>query len=108
MAANREGNRNMNITIRNVRVAGIFAVTAVLLIIPFGAMQFTQEVNWGPVDFAVAAVLLLGAGFACELVLRLVKGWGYRLAALGLVLLILLAVWAELAVGVFGTSFAGS
>lgn len=95
-------------TIQNLRIAGIFGVTGLLLLIPFTAMQFTQEVDWGPMDFVVGAILLLGAGFACEIILRLLKGFGYRLAALGLVLLILLAVWVELAVGIFGTPLAGT
>lgn len=98
----------MNMTIQNIRVAGIFVVTAFLLLIPFVAMQFTAEVNWKPLDFVAAGVLLLSAGFACELILRFVKGVGMRIAALALVLLVLLLVWAELAVGIFGTPLAGS
>lgn len=98
----------MNMTIQNLRIAGIFVVTALLLLIPYIAMQFTSEVNWKPMDFVAAGVLLLSAGFACEMILRLVKGTGTRIAALALVLLVLLLVWAELAVGIFGTPLAGS
>lgn len=87
---------------------GIVLAVALLLLIPFIAMQFTNEVNWGPFDFVVAGVLLLGTGLVCELVLRMVKNTGYRIVVLGAILLALFLVWAELAVGIFGTPFAGS
>lgn len=102
------GSLYMNMTIQNLRVAGIFVVTAFLLLIPYVAMQFTSEVNWKPMDFLAAGVLLVGAGIACELVLRFVKGLGARIATIAIVILLLLLVWVELAVGIFGTPFAGS
>jgi hypothetical protein len=34
---------------------------AIILMIPLIAMQFTDEVNWSPFDFAAAAALLFGA-----------------------------------------------
>lgn len=98
----------MHMTIQNLRVAGIFVVTALLLLIPLTAMQFTTEVNWKPMDFVAAGVLLLTAGLACEAILRLVKSLWWRIAAVGFVLMVLLLVWAELAVGIFGTPLAGS
>ncbi|MGD9564151.1 MAG: hypothetical protein AB7F88_18340 [Pyrinomonadaceae bacterium] len=94
--------------IQNIRVAGIFIVTAIVLLIPYAAMRFTNEVNWKPLDFVAAGVLLVGAGLTCELALRLIKKRGFRIAACAIVLLALLVVWAELAVGIFGTPFAGS
>ncbi|HEY1200420.1 MAG TPA: hypothetical protein VGE79_05545, partial [Niastella sp.] len=76
--------------------------------IPLIAMQFTSEVDWSPFDFLVMGVLLLGTGLACELVLRKVKKTGYRVAIVAGILVALLLIWAELAVGIFGTPFAGS
>jgi hypothetical protein len=93
---------------QNKRLIGIVLTVAFLLLIPFLAMQFTGEVNWSSFDFVVAGVLLLGTGLLCELVLRLVKKTEHRLIIVGFILLALLLVWAELAVGVFGTPFAGS
>jgi len=55
-----------------------------------------------------AAVLLLGTGLAIELVIRYVKTSLWRTILLIIILLILFLTWAELAVGIFGTSFAGS
>jgi hypothetical protein len=63
-------------TIQNKRLTGILTTVAVLLLIPLIAMQFSPEVNWSPVDFAVAGVLLFGTGLSCELVLRKVKKTG--------------------------------
>ena len=71
-------------------------------------MQFTDEVNWSILDFVIAGTLLFGTGVLCELALRKIKSFKYRLAILTCILLVLLAIWAELAVGIFGTPFAGS
>jgi len=92
----------------NQRVIGIVVIVAILLLIPFLAMRFTGEVNWTPIDFITAGVLLLGTGVLCELVLRLVKKFTYRVALCAAILLALALIWIELAVGLFGTRFAGS
>ncbi|MCC6329693.1 MAG: hypothetical protein IT174_14345 [Acidobacteria bacterium] len=95
-------------TIQNLRLTSIVVVVAILLLIPYAAMQVTGEVKWTGIDFLVAAVLLLGAGLACEVALRLVTKLEYRVAVCAAILLGLVLVWAELAVGIFGTRFAGS
>lgn len=92
----------------NQRLVGIVAVVGSLLLIPLIAMQFTDEVNWDFFDFIVATVLLLGTGLVCELVLRTVRSTKNRILLCGIVLVILFLVWAELAVGLFGTPLAGS
>lgn len=94
--------------IQNKRLLGILLSVAFLLLVPFVAMQFTTEVAWTLSDFVVAAVLLLGTGLMCELVMRKVKKRKHRIAICAAILLALLIIWAELAVGVFGTPFAGS
>ncbi len=93
---------------KNLRVTGIFVVVAVLLLIPYVAMKVTGEVKWGVFDFIIAGVLLLGTGLACEAVLRLVTTMKYRILLCAALLVGLFLVWAELAVGLFGTRFAGS
>jgi hypothetical protein len=95
-------------TIQNKRLTGILTTVAVLLLIPLIAMQFSPEVNWSPVDFAVAGVLLFGTGLSCELVLRKVKKTVHRIVICGAIILALLLIWMELAVGIFGTPLAGS
>lgn len=93
---------------KNKRLIGIVLIAALLLLIPLIAMQFTHEVKWGLGDFAVAGILLLGTGLICELILRKVKRTGYRLAMMAAILAAFLLIWIELAVGIFGTPFAGS
>jgi ABC-type cobalt transport system substrate-binding protein len=93
---------------QNKRLAGIVLTVAIMLLVPFIAMQFTNEVNWSVSDFMVAGVLLLGTGLLCELVMRKVKNIKTRLAICGVILLALLIIWIELAVGIFGSPFSGS
>ena len=92
---------------QNKRLAGIVLAVVVLLSIPLIAMQFTSEVNWDITDFTVMGILLLCTGLACELILRRVKSARNRIIICALVLFAFLLVWAELAVGIFGTPFAG-
>lgn len=93
---------------RNKRLITIVLTATLLLLIPLVAMLFTNEVKWGLADFAVAGVLLLGTGLMCELVMRKVKKIEHRIAICAVILGLLLLIWAELAVGIFGTPFAGS
>ncbi|MBN1650356.1 MAG: hypothetical protein JW857_03450 [Bacteroidales bacterium] len=93
---------------KNKRLKFILTAIAVLLLIPFLAMQFTEEVNWTLSDFIAAGILLLGTGLICEFALRKIKDTKYRILACIIVILIFLVVWIELAVGIFGSPLAGS
>ena len=92
----------------NKRLKIILFIIALLLLIPFVAIQFTEEVNWQAGDFVVAGVLLLVTGLLCELVLRNVTKTSYRIVLCMTILILLFLIWAELAVGLFGTIFSGS
>jgi Kef-type K+ transport system membrane component KefB len=92
----------------NKRGIGIILTVVFLLLIPLVAMQFTNEVNWTLSDFVVAAVLLLGTGLVCEFVMRKIKKTNHQIILCGVILAVLLLIWIELAVGLFGTEFAGS
>lgn len=94
--------------IKNQRLTGILLAVATLLLIPFIAMQFTKEVNWTLFDFVVAGILLFGTGFLIEFVGRTVTTVKYRIALFAVILVALLLIWAELAVGIFGSPIAGS
>jgi hypothetical protein len=76
--------------------------TALLLLVPAVAMQFTSEVSWGPGDFVVAGVLLFGAGALAVVGLRHVSGTAQRVGLVAGIAFALGLVWAELAVGLFG------
>ncbi len=92
----------------NTRIIIIFSIVAVLLLIPLVAMQFTNEVDWSIFDFIIMGALLSGTGLLCELVLRKVTSTKNRIIICGVILLAFVLVWIELAVGIFGTPFAGS
>lgn len=92
---------------KKIRLIAILSVATCLLLLPLIAMQFSNEVNWKGGDFLIMGVLLYGTGLSCELVMRKVKGRGKRFLVCGIVLIMLFIVWAELAVGVFGTPLAG-
>ena len=93
---------------KNKRLIGILVAVPVLLMIPLITMQFTNEVNWSLSDFIIMGVLLLSTGLICELIIRSVQKSTYRIALCIVVLIMLFLIWAELAVGVFGTPFSGS
>lgn len=90
------------------RIAIILGVAAIILSIPLIAMQFTSEVNWDLTDFMVAGALLCSTGLAIELVIRNLKTGTLRTIILVVILSALFLIWAELAVGIFGTPFAGN
>ena len=90
---------------KRLMIASILVV--MLLLIPLIAMLFTEEVSWTVSDFAVAGVLLFATAFACELVLRKVRKIHFRIAICVVILVTLILIWSELAVGIFGTLLNG-
>ena len=86
----------------------IFFIVLGMLLIPFIAMQFTSEVVWTPIDFVVAGMLLLSAGFAGVYLWRKLAQSYYRLHFIAGLILLFLLLWAELAVGIFGSPLAGN
>lgn len=91
-----------------LRIIIILSLTTFILAIPLVAMPFTNEVDWTLSDFIIAGTLLLSTGLAVELVIRNLKTGTRRTLILVIILLALFLIWAELAVGIFGTPFAGS
>ena len=94
--------------LEDIRLIGIITTAFVILSILLVAMQFTTEVNWKFGDFIILGILLLGTGLLCELVLRKIQKPQHRVLLCGFLMLVLFLVWAELAVGVFESPFAGS
>ena len=86
----------------------ILFIVATILLIPLLAMQFTNEVNWSVIDFIVMGSLLFLSGLALQFVRYRLKTRKSRIIASSAILLVLFIIWAELAVGIFGTPFAGS
>jgi hypothetical protein len=92
----------------NKRLIFILLTIVFILSIPLIAMQFTKEVNWSLSDFVTMGILLISTGLLSELVLRKVTRLQYRLVICGILFFALFMIWAELAVGVFGTQIAGN
>lgn len=90
------------------RLTIILTIATLILLIPLIAMQFTKEVDWKLFDFLVMGVLLYGFGLLIEFSLRKFKSTRTRIILVLGLLLMLFLIWAELAVGIFGTPFAGS
>lgn len=86
----------------------ILLIVIGLLLIPFIAMQFTDEVQWGVFDFVVMGAILLFTGILIEISLRKIKNQQYRFLVILVFILLMILVIAEMAVGIFGTPIAGS
>jgi hypothetical protein len=86
----------------------IYAAPATLLCIPLIGNVVSKEFDWSASDFGIAAVLLFGTAFLIDLIQRIVKNKTYKILISAAIVLLLLLTWAELAVGVFGTPFAGN
>lgn len=80
----------------------IWGLAGVTLLAPAVAMRVTPDVKWGPGDFVAAAALLAATALALDLVaLRAPSARGRVLLALA-ILVALLLVWAQLALGIVG------
>lgn len=82
-------------------VMRIAAIVVLILSIPLIAMQFSEEVQWGAADFIIIGALLFGFGMIYEFGVRSIKNASYRIAlTYGLIIAVLL-IWVQLAVGIF-------
>jgi hypothetical protein len=79
-----------------------------VLVIPFLGNMISTSVNWGAFDFAVAGALMIIFGIGIEVIRLNVKSLIVRVSVLLSFVLILLLLWVELAVGIFGSPIAGS
>lgn len=86
----------------------ILTVPALLLTIAFFGNLFVEGWNWSPFDFIIAGALLFGTAFFINGVVKSKKTFFSKLLICMMILLVLFLIWAELAVGIFGSPFAGS
>ena len=100
--------KNNNKSTQNSRLYSLLLVATVILVIPLVAMLFTNEVNWSLYDFIIATIELYSFSFAIEYTLRVIKSKKQRMLGITILLLLLLLLWVELAVGLFGSPFAGN
>lgn len=85
----------------------LVAIVSVLLL-PLIGMQFSNEVHWTLMDFIVAGSLLTIFALLIELIICKTQQGKRRSILILLITLALLFLWAEMAVGIFGTVISGS
>jgi hypothetical protein len=78
-------------------------VTIALLLIPL-----IGNWPWTLSDFVIMGILIFGTRIVISLVVRFAKTTKARVIISGIVIFLFLLTWAELAVGIFGTPFAGN
>ena len=83
----------------------IFFPLLVLLVPIVGVIFF--ELNWSRFDFLVMALLILSLSILINLILYYLNSSKLKLLSIFFLVILFLLIWAELAVGVFGTPFAG-
>ena len=81
---------------KNIRLICILLAVPALLLIPYIAMRYTDEVNWTLLDFIVMGLMLLITGVGIEVALRIVKTTWIRVAAVAAVLFGFVMVWGAL------------
>jgi hypothetical protein len=79
-----------------------------LLLIPLFGNIFSNQVNWSLFDFIIMGLLLGMLGIIIHFILEKVRDKTFRIVPIIFVLIIFLLIWAELAVGIFGSPIAGS
>lgn len=71
-----------------------------LVLLPAVAMRFTREVNWTPLDFIFAGIVLGLAGVSWEVAARTLRDPRWRICAALAIIAAVLLVWAEAAAGI--------
>jgi peptidoglycan/LPS O-acetylase OafA/YrhL len=99
---------SMNHTTPSKNSIRIVLVTALILLVPFVTMQFTNEVTWSWFDFVAAGTLLLAAGFAYEVMASKLSSNKSRVIVAVVLVAALALIWVQLAVGIFETAISGS
>lgn len=72
-------------------------ITFILLLIPILGSMFVQGWNWGPLDFITMVVLIFGTGLLVEFANKKIKNRNYKFAAIGGIIIVLIAIWVEFA-----------
>jgi hypothetical protein len=70
-------------------------------------MFVSDEINWSLFDFIIMGLLILSFCFGMNRVLISTKKTKYRILLIGVILIVVVIIWAELSVGLFRTPFAG-
>ena len=91
---------------KKISIIGLVVISIIGVL--FVSMFFTTEMKWDLADFVLASILLFGTGVAGVFIWEWVKISRWRIFLLVLLALLVVFIWAELAVGLVGSPFAGS
>ena len=89
----------MIISSKQIKV--VLMTVGLFLSLIFVAMQFSSEINWSIMDFVIMGTLLSTAGLVASYLWVKFADSKYRIVFILLVLLAVLLIWAEIAVGIF-------
>ncbi len=95
-------------TTQKQKTLTIYALPLALLSIPLVGNLFSKEVNWSGADFLIAGALLFTTAFIINLIRNRIKKQSQKVMICIFIVLTIALVWIELAVGIFGSPFAGS
>ena len=79
-----------------------------ILLVPMLVQLFLKAVQWSLFDYIVMGVLLLGLALGITLVYKMRTNKNIQRILLLVVLILFFILWAELAVGLFGSPLAGN
>jgi hypothetical protein len=91
-----------------IKLLQLVSLVLALLCIPLLAMQFSGDVRWSVADFVLAGFLLFFSGLLVQFIQNKVSKRSWRIGLIFIVVFLLLLIWAELAVGLFDSPFAGN
>ena len=84
----------------------IFFPLVVLLFPVMGVIFF--ELDWSGFDFLFMTLLILSFSILINFILYYLSSSEFKFLIIFILVIIFILIWAELAVGIFGTPFAGS
>ena len=83
-------------------------LTGIVLLIPLVGMNLSDEVDWSAMDFLIGGLLLFGASMVIQWIYKRANSRKHALLLTLFFIVLTLLLWAELAVGIFGTPIAGN
>jgi len=84
-------------------IPAVLFITAAILLIPFVAMQFTEEVQWSASDFIIMGVMLFTIGTSFAYVLSKGPSLVYKAGVVVAFGTTFFLIWSNLAVGLIGS-----
>ncbi len=85
-------------------ITRILTIVILILLIPLFGNIFVDGWNWGVFDFIFMGALLFVTGLAIDFVARKIANRTYRVIVIIAIVLVLIALWTELAVDAVSTA----